>query len=238
VSRAHYLKKGLVAMALKRKLAKEDFDKLPEHFKTEYKEKEGAYILDTEDEDAGALLRAKQHEVDARKAAEKKAKDLEDALAAMQDDGARKRGDVEALDKSWNEKHAKVVSEHSEKLSKLQSGIKRRLKESEASKLASEISTVPSIMTKVLLDRLDVDFDGDEPTLKVLDSEGKLSALTLAELKAEILANSELKPILIGNKSSGGSAAGQTPNLSSGQAIDLGKLSPSEMVAYLKSKNK
>ena len=88
----------------KKKISKAGFEKLADHLKTEYVERGDNYILDLEGDDA--LERAKEHERELRKAAEAEAKQLKEKLAQLDDEGMRKRGDIEALDKSWGEKLA------------------------------------------------------------------------------------------------------------------------------------
>ena len=58
-------------MALKKKISKADYEKLADHLKAEYVERNGDYILDLEDD--GALERAKEHEKELRKAGFSKA---------------------------------------------------------------------------------------------------------------------------------------------------------------------
>jgi len=227
-------------MALKRKIDKESFETLDENKKVFYVEKGDHFELDMEDEDAGALIRAKEHEKEARKKVEAEAKALRERLAALEENDMRKRGDVEALEKSWSEKHSKAIQEAEAKAEGIKKAVRRQLLDTQAKALASEISTVPSLMSKAILERLDVDFDGENgPSLRVLDQTGKPSALTLEELKGEFVANKDFASIIIGSKASGGSATNptnQTPVGTPNQNKPLARLSPSELKAHLESK--
>lgn len=226
-------------MTLKRKIDKEAFEALNPSLKALYVEKDGVFHLDMEDEDAGALLRAKEHEKESRKKAESEAKALREKLAQLEEDGMRKRGDVEALDKSWAEKHSKAIQEIESKHLNLKNSIRKQLLETQARAIASEISTTPSLMAKAIMERLDVDFDAENgPALRILDNTGKPSALSLDELKQEYVANKEYAPIIIGSKASGGSATNKSFKPASGSqeaSKPLTQMSPSELAAHIKS---
>ena len=89
-------------MALKRKIDKAAFDKLSKDIQAEYVEKDGEYVLDVDggDDDTGALRRAKDRAVQERKDAEKRAREAEEKLAELDDNDARKKGDIEKLEAS------------------------------------------------------------------------------------------------------------------------------------------
>ena len=93
-------------MALKRKITKADYDKLAADIKTEYvADGDDNYRLDLDgEEDTGALKRAKDRETQLRTDAEKKAAELAAQLDSLTDSDAKKRGDIEALEKSLKEK--------------------------------------------------------------------------------------------------------------------------------------
>lgn len=197
-------------MALKRKITKEAFDKLSAEIKAEYVEKDGEYVLDIDGddggEDIGALRRAKDREVQARKEAEKKAREAEAKLAELDDNDARKRGDIETLEKSWKDKHDKTVSEYDTKLKAKDAFISRTLVDNVATQLAAEISTSPKLLLPHIRARLTADLDGDEPATKVLDAAGKPSAATLDDLRKEFVDNKEFASIIRASKASGGGA--------------------------------
>lgn len=222
-------------MALKKKISKAEFEKLADHLKTEYVERGDGYILDLEGDDV--LERAKEHEKELRKAAEAEAKQLKERLATMDDEGMRKRGDIEALDKSWGEKLAAREKELNEKLGKRDSHLKGTLVDAVAQKIASTISTSPSLIMPHIKSRLVADLDGETPMTKVLDKNGQLSALTIEELQNEFVTNPEFGAIIIGSKATGSRAPSQNvlQNRAFGsdtKPIDLSKLSPTELVAY------
>lgn len=193
-------------MSLKRKITKEEFDKLSEAFKEEYKESNGQFYLDIDQDGVDAMKLARDHEKEARKQAELKLKTLEEEIENMKYEGNKNKGNIEAIEKSWNEKHSKTNNEWSEKLSKLQNSVKKSLIVSTAKQLANDLFISPNLHSRFIEDRLSVDFDSEVPTIRILDNSGKPSALTVEELKQEFKANKEFAPILIGSKASGGSA--------------------------------
>lgn len=228
-------------MALKKKLSKEEFAKLPEHFKSEYVEDGEGYRLDVDgDEDTGALKRAKDREAQLRKDAEKKAKELEDKLAEISGDDARKRGDIETLEKSWQSKLDKQREEYEGRVSKLTSHTQKQLVDNVALNIATKISTAPSLILPHIKARLQADFEGDEPKTRVLDKDGKPSALTVDELANEFVANKDFSAIIVGSKASGGAGkssqnGGGAPKFNdSDKPADLSKMNPAELAAHLK----
>lgn len=135
----------------------------------------------------------------------------EEEKRALAEEAARKSGDIDALEKSWKEKSAGEVKAERDKAAAIHGHLRKMLVETVADKLASETSTVPSLMREAYLKRLDVNLDGDTPSTRVLDAAGKPSALSLDDLKKEILADKTYAPILKGVDSSGGGAGAGRP---------------------------
>lgn len=225
-------------MALKKKLSKADYEKLADHLKPEYVEKNGDYHLDLDDEESGALLRAKDREKELRKEAEAKAKELEARLAEIEGTDARKRGDIETLEKSWKSKLAETEKALLEKLGKKDNYLKSTLVDNVAQQLASKISTSPALIIPHIKARLAADLDGEVPSTKVLDKDGKLSALSLDDLQNEFVTNPDFGAIIIGSKASGSRATSQNVNQtrvfgSNDKPANLANMKPSELVAHI-----
>lgn len=206
-------------MALKRKLTKEAYEKLAKELQAEYKEVEGDYILDVESseiesnhpkmlEDFGNLNRAKDRETQASKELREKLKAIEDQKNDDNDNNYRKKGDIEALEKSWNSKLEAQTLESSEKLSKKDKIINKLLINDKAQEIANEISTSPNIIMPHIKQRLTVESVGDDAKTRVLDKDGNLSATTISELKEEFKANADYSAIIKATQGSGGGAAG------------------------------
>jgi hypothetical protein len=229
-------------MALKRKITKAEFDKLSEAIKLEYIEDGDSYRLDVDggsDEDTGALKRAKDREVQLRKEAEKKARELEDRLGEIEGDDARKKGDIATLEKSWQSKLEKQREEYDAKLSKLTGHTTKSLVDNVAMSIAAKLSKAPSLLLPHIKARLQADFEGDEPRTRVLDRDGKPSALTIEELEKEFVANADFSAIMIGSKATGGAGGKQQQQQQGGAGlqkdVNLAKAKPSEIAAMLKA---
>ncbi len=233
-------------MALKRKLNKEAFDKLSKDIQSEYKEKDGEYVLDIDgDEDTGALKRARDREKQKREDAEKERDELREQVEASADLGARKKGDIETLEKQWKKKSDDAEAVSSAKIAKLTAHTTKTLIDGTAASLAAKISTVPALMQKAIKERLTVDYDGDEPTLRILGADGKASAMTIDDLSKEFVANKEYSGIIVGSKASGGGAAKDgfsKPNGGAGQQNQTDKpasfssMSPRDLAASITAK--
>ena len=225
-------------MGLKRKLNKEEHAKLGEHLQTLYVEEGDSYRLDLDDDDVGALKRAKDREVQLRKDAEKKAKEFEEKLGEIEGNDARKRGDIQTLEKSWQEKIDKQKAEYEARVGKLAAHTTRTLVDNVAMSIATKISNAPALILPHIKARLQADFEGDEPRTRVLDKDGKPSALTTDELSAEFVSNKDFAAVITASRASGGarSLVSGGANVSNGQApSDLSKMKPAELVDHLRS---
>lgn len=230
-------------MALKKKLTKEEHAKLSEHLKAEYIEDGEGFRLDVDgEEDTGALKRAKDREAQLRREAETKLREAQEQLEALGTDDARKKGDIATLEKSWQKKLDDQKAEYDGKLSKLTGHTTKSLVDNVALSIASKISNAPAIILPHIRARLQADFEGDEPKTRVLDKDGKPSALTVEELSQEFIANKDFSAIITASKASGGAGkpsqnGGGAPNNSGNsgnQTADLSKMSPHELAAHLK----
>jgi len=238
-------------MALKKKITKADYDKLKEGVQENYIEDgDGGYKLDLEGEqDNEALKRAKDRETQLRKDAEKKAKELEDKLADIEGDDARKSGDIDLITKSMTAKHQKEIEKLKadfetektglgEQLGKFQAHTKKQLIDNYALQLATELNPKsPKVLLPHIKERLLADFDGDEPVTKILGADGKVSNLTRDQLKSEFVANKDFADYIIGSKASG--SAGTKPSGSAFNpnqpetAPDLSKMNPKDLAAHI-----
>lgn len=227
-------------MALKKKITKEAYGKLNDALKAEYVEDGDEYKLNVEGEDdVGALKRAKDREVEKRKEATKRAEEAEAKLAELEGNDARKKGDIATLEKSWNKKLEDAKSESQAKIDKLTAHTTKTLVDNVALQIANQISTAPALMLPHIRVRLAADFEGDEPKTRVLDKDGKPSALTPDELGKELAANPDFAAIIRASKASGGAGsknggASKTPGTGSGTSQpNLAAMKPAELAAYL-----
>jgi hypothetical protein len=239
-------------MALKRKITAADFEKLSDGIKTEYKKVGEDYILDIDgespDDSPDALRRARDREKEDAKAAKAEAAKLKAEMEELKGNDARKNGDVKTLDESWKAKLAERENEHKATTGKLTGMLDTHLRQNVARELASKISNSPSLLMPHILPRIKVDLTGDSPVTRILDAEGKISALTMEDLQKEIAGNKEFAPIIIANRGggSGGASNVQAPNAQSrfggagtggdGKALNLAKAAPADLVALIDSK--
>lgn len=222
---------------MKRKLTLVAYNKLDAAIKKLYKkiEKDGktTYELEVEDndddeeddddsgddgkgDDAAQLKSALQRERDANKQLRNDLKSLRSDFNKMKkeadekaDDDARNKGDVTALETSWKKKLADREAELQTIIEARENALREILVDSEASKLASQLTKFPKALMPHIKERLAAEFGEDGKAITRVLKDGKPSALTIADLKKEFLADKELAGILTGSSGSGGGAGGQ-----------------------------
>lgn len=228
-------------MALKKKLSKAEYDKLSDAIKAEYIEDGDGFRLDIDgDEDTGALKRAKDREAQLRRDAEAKLREAQEELDRINGDDARKKGDIATLEKSWQKKLEDQKAEYEGKVSKLTTHTTKTLVDNVATQIATKISNAPALLLPHIKSRLQADFEGDAPVTRVLDKDGKPSAMTVEELAAEFVANKDFSAIITASKASGG--AGKPSNNSGGGApnnsdkpADLASMNPAQLAEHIKA---
>ncbi|MGY2337969.1 hypothetical protein ACW9HW_01820 [Pseudomonas sp. SDO5532_S415] len=203
-------------MGLKYQL--DTLDGLDDSVKSLYTEKEGKFVLGIEGlpqpEDVSGLKSKVQELLDEKKAADKARKDAEEQARLDREEAARKSGNVEELEKSWSEKYARREAELSGTLEQERAMAHGQIRDLTVGRTATDIASALAIpgSAKALLPhierRLGVEQRDGKPVVVVLDPQGKLSAATLDELKAEFANDTAFAPLIAGSKASGGGAAG------------------------------
>jgi hypothetical protein len=232
-------------MALKRKITKEQFEKLADNIKFEYVADGESFVLQTEgDEDVGPLKRANQRLKDQLEREQAARDELADKLEKIEKNPARKQGDIDALERQWAKERDEAVNAVQGKLEKANGFIQKTLLETAAQTLADKISTSPAVMRPHIERRLAVDIEGDAPSIKILDKDGKPSALTLDKLGEEFVANKDFSSIIRVTKASGGAGspsqnggAVKTPGQqqSGNQPPNLANASPADLLAHVQA---
>lgn len=228
-------------MALKKKLSKAEYEKLSDAIKAEYIEDGDGFRLDIDgDEDTGALKRAKDREAQLRRDAEAKLREAQEELDRINGDDARKKGDIATLEKSWQKKLDDQKAEYEGRVGKLTAHTTKTLVDNVATQIATKISNAPALLLPHIKSRLQADFEGDSPVTRVLDKDGKPSAMTVEELAAEFVANKDFSAIITASKASGG--AGKPSNNSGGGApnnsdkpADLASMNPAQLAEHIKA---
>ena len=158
------------------------------------------------------------------KAAKAKAKEEAEAARVAAEEAARKSGDVSALDKSWQEKYAKAEAEYSAKLTAAQQQLQTVLVDNVAQKAAMDIA-VDAECAELLADKLRgslglAEVDGKMQTV-VFDADGKRSALTVDELKKQLVAK---YPRLVKGNPAGGAGGLPQPAGGAGGSTNSGSM--------------
>lgn len=203
-------------MGLKYQL--DTLDGLDDTVKSLYTEKEGKFVLGIEglpqQEDVSGLKAKVDELLGEKKAAEKARKDAEEQARLEREEAARKSGNVEELEKSWSEKFNRCEAELNGMLEQERGALSGQIRDLTVGRTATDIASALAIpgSAKALLPhierRLSVEQRDGKPVVVVLDQQGKLSAATLDELKAEFANDTAFAPLIAGSKASGGGAAG------------------------------
>lgn len=190
----------------------DSLDGLDDGVKELYTEKDGKFVLGVdglpEPEDVSGLKAKLEQLMDEKKAAARKTKEAEDAAEAARLEAAKKSGDTEALEKSWSEKLSARESELQAQIDELSGTVTNLTSGQTATKLASEIALQGSadVLLPHIQGRLKTEYKDGQARTVVLDKDGKPSALTVDELKAEFQNNPAFAPLIVGSKATGGGA--------------------------------
>ncbi|MEV4909064.1 hypothetical protein AB0N46_31000 [Streptomyces albidoflavus] len=193
-------------------------DGVDEAVRALYTEKDGKFVLGIEglpqQEDVSGLKAKVDELLGEKKAAEKARKDAEEQARLEREEAARKSGNVEELEKSWTEKFNRREAELNGMLEQERGTLGGQIRDLTVGRTATDIASALAIpgSAKALLPhierRLSVEQRDGKPVVVVLDQQGKLSAATLDELKAEFANDTAFAPLIAGSKASGGGAAG------------------------------
>lgn len=222
---------------------RDNLDGLDDGVKSLYKETNGKYRLDVDGyEDVSGLKAQRDALLTEKKQAQAKAREAEEMAKAAAEEKARKDGDISALEKSWQEKLAAAENNHKSLADSLTKQIHGLTVGQTATKLATELAVTGSsdVLLPHIQSRLSVEIKDGVPSVRVLDLQGKPSAMTIDELKQEFIANKAFAPLIAASKASGGGASGSggsgtTKTLTRNQ---FGLLNPSQQMDFIKSGGK
>lgn len=214
--------RGSTQMALKFKL--DSLEGLDDATKALYTKSGDKFVLSVEGVEDGDVtgLKTKVEALLAESSALKKSlKEKQDAEGAAQEaarraaeDALAKKGDIEALRKSADERVAQAIAETESKFKPTvdkQSGtIRRLLVDNVATSVASAIGLKGSeaLLIPHITQRLAVEERDGEFVTVVRGTDGKASAMSVADLQKEISANAAFAPVLASSKASGSGAGG------------------------------
>jgi hypothetical protein len=190
------------------------YDALEPSMQAFYKAQGEDYVLAVEGlpapEDVTGL-KAKNEELLAELRANKtKAREAEEAARIAAEDAARKSGDTEALDRSWQEKHTAALAEKDGTLSALQAQVHALTVGATAARVAGELAVQGSaaVLQQIIEPRLSMELREGKPTVVVLDAERRPTALTVDEFKTQLFNDAALAPLIASSRASGGGATG------------------------------
>ena len=159
-------------------------------------------------EDSVGGLKSKVDELLGEKKAEaEKRRQAEEEAKLKAEEAARKNGDLESIENSWREKLTAKEAEYSERLRIAEKRNYELTVGRQAVELASRLvkPNAQRLLVRDIQERLTLDEQGN---LRVLDLQGKPSALTIAELESEIRNDPTYADIIIVSNSTGSGATG------------------------------
>ena len=177
-------------------------------------------IPEPEKEDLSGLKNKVDELLREKKAASQKAREAAEEADAARLEAAKKGNDTEALDKSWQEKFNAREVELKKELEELSGTLVKLTSGQTATKIAAEIAVQGSadVLLPHLERRLRTEFRDGSPVTVVLDKDGKPSAMSVDELKAEFQNSVAFAPLIVGTKANGAGRTGG--NESSGAGVN------------------
>lgn len=177
-------------------------------------------IPEPEKEDLSGLKNKVDELLREKKAASQKAREAAEEAEAARLEAAKKGNDTEALDKSWQEKFNAREVELKKELEELSGTLVKLTSGQTATKIAAEIAVQGSadVLLPHLERRLRTEFRDGSPVTVVLDKDGKPSAMSVDELKAEFQNSAAFAPLIVGTKANGAGRTGG--NESSGAGVN------------------
>lgn len=230
-------------MALKYKLTKEQHEALDESQREFYVEKDGEFLLDLEGApDPGESSkdmeeRLRKLEANNQNLLSEKRK-AEDARQKAQEEAARKSGDTEALEKSWQQKLEAREAELRGEIEQNQRVISGLTVGQTASQLAAEVfGQHADLMMPHIMPRLTYEASEGNVRVRVLGTDGKPTAGSVEDLKKEFIESSKFAPFVVGSRASGpgghgGSGGGSTKKFSEHSGEELKALRASDPKEY------
>ncbi len=231
----------------------DDVSELDESVQSLYQkdDESGKYRLAVEGIDDGKELKdALRKEREERAARQKRIDELEEEQRKVREDAdkarleaAKKNGDTEALEKSWQEKLAAREAELQAELEKYQGTVVKLTSGQTATKLAADLAVQGSadVLMPHIERRLKTEYREGQPTTVVLDKDGKPSAMTVDELKQEFMGNKAFAPLIAGTKATGAGRTGGDGSGATGKSItraDFDQLNHVERAAFVRDGGK
>lgn len=228
------------------KITKTQYEELPAWAKKNFKAVEGDdNHFDNGEEDAGGLKTALEKEkaekvkvAQERDAAKKEAADAQKA----KDDAAAKKaaesGDFSKIEESYKTQ----LAESAKKVADAEARADRLALETHTESVIGQL--LPSFTSAkagraVLASMMKTELVDGKPVTRFLDGKGQPTALDVEGFRKNLLADSDLKGILVASKGSGGGSTnsnGGGGSTSTTEKFDAAKATPKDLVAHLEAK--
>lgn len=192
------------------KISKADWEKLSDEQKALYTAKGEDYQLQIEGMPDFEGMQSKLNTLlDETKQAKQAKAEAEAKAKADAEEAARKNGNVKALEKSWGEKLAQSEAAHKAELDKYHSQVSKLMVTNEAQALASKLfGKNAAVLQHHVVGRLALEKgENGEFKTRVLDKDGKASAMTLSDLEKEFTGREDFKGFLVTTKATGATGA-------------------------------
>jgi len=231
----------------------DSIEEIDESQRSLYTEQDGKFVLsvdgipkpDTSEADKRieAMDSKIQELLSEKKGLAAKAKEAEALAVAEAKELAKKNGDTDALEQSWQTKFDTTVNglkeEYQPKITQLESLLHNATVTSKATQMASELAVQGSARALLphIQSRLQMEIRDGKAVTVVTDADGKPSALTVEELKNEFIGDPAFAPLIVGSKAAGGGANGSDGGAGSTKTLkraDFNAKSPTERMAFVK----
>jgi dsDNA-specific endonuclease/ATPase MutS2 len=191
-----------------------DLEGIDESVQSLYEKAEDGYQLKVEGmpevEDVSGLKSALEKEREKRRQAILEREEAAEKARQVAEEKARKSGDLEALEKSWEQKYNKLQQDLETEKKDLLGVLENNTIHATAMELATSNAVQGS--AKVLLPafegRIGMEFREGKAVPVVLDAEGKPSAMSVDELVEEVRNDPAYAPVIVASKATGGGATG------------------------------
>lgn len=215
-------------------------DSIPEELHKFYKESNGKFILQVEDDAGAQAIRALEKERDDHSKTKEKLREANASIEALEEAATKGSKTAEELERDISARHEKKIKKAEETIAALRTHVENDMINSTLNGIAS-IFTIPAeFATPMLRNRVRVDFDDNMvPKLVVLDEQGKATVATVEEFKRELVDNPRFEHILKGSQASGSGASGGGSGGGSGgthgeKKRTFGELSDTERTAWFR----
>ena len=204
-------------MALKRQVT--TLEEVGESFREHYKPIEGGgvgFVLDVEGaEDTGALKRALD-----------RVRDEKDQAIAL----AKQKGeDLANVEASWKGKLDEATKAHDASVKNTLSALKRATSDRIVADLSTKLAgDAADLLAPHISSRIKIELDGANAIHRVLDKEGRASALSLTDLEAELRADPRFARVIVASKGSGSGASKDSKTSGGGGADEWKDYNPSK----------